>query len=97
MGAQAKVPLPMGSASAPILAIQPVPVGLQIAAHTDAGRTVTGILRQWKPGDAARCRLCPVGRCGAHNDVCLVLVSGVVAPSTAALYQVQEADLTAHP
>jgi hypothetical protein len=52
---------------------QPLPVSILVARMPIGGRVVTAITRQWLPGDSARCRLCPAGRCGAHEDVCLLL------------------------
>lgn len=38
--------------------------------RTETSQVVTAIWRTWKPGDTARCRLCPV--CTASGDECLI-------------------------
>lgn len=51
----------------------------------DGGRTV--IARFWEPGDAARCRLCPLGRCTVtRGGLCQVTYRGHVSAVAAPLY-----------
>lgn len=42
------------------------------------GGFATAIYREWRRGDAARCTLCPPGRCCAVDDRCLVQVGAFV-------------------
>jgi hypothetical protein len=66
--------------------IQPRPVDCDVT-HTwnDAG-CVTGIMRDWRPGDSSRCRLCPLDKCTARGrDHCIVAVAEFVPPDSAPL------------
>lgn len=53
---------------------------------TSPGDGYTAILRVWGPGDVALCRMCPVGRCVAVGDLCLLMVRGRVDPDAAAVF-----------
>lgn len=45
----------------------------------------TAIVRVWRPGEAARCRLCPAGECSYDTEdrLCLVSIAQVIPRSTA--------------
>lgn len=68
---------------APTLTIQPEATRAWVSHYRIGGSVITAIFRQWRPGEAARCRLCPLGRCVAQRDGCLVQVDGVVSPESA--------------
>jgi hypothetical protein len=44
----------------------------------------TAIARTWRPGQAAQCQRCTV--CSAVDDVCLILIPGIVCARDAATY-----------
>jgi hypothetical protein len=70
-----------------LIPIQPMPVVTRVAHFRILGRTITAIMRQWKPGDSGpggRCRLC--ARCSAHDDGCLIQVNRLVARDEAPLF-----------
>jgi hypothetical protein len=70
-----------------ILPIQPHPLCTDVAHARAAAGPVTAIMRDWRPGDAARCRLCPRARCSAAGrDHCLVVVNLYVPHDAAPLY-----------
>jgi hypothetical protein len=48
------------------------------------GRVASSILRKWRPGDTAKCRLCP--ECTAFADTCLVSTLGRVGKGEAAAF-----------
>jgi len=60
-----------------ILPFHPKPIGLHVA-HMPMGdgQVVTSIVRRWREGATAGCRLCL--NCGARDNVCLVLVDQYV-------------------
>lgn len=69
--------LPMG------LGVQPRPVTTLTARLKVFRWTVTAVYRAWRPGDAARCRLCR--KCAAHDGGCLLVFGRDVADSEAPL------------
>lgn len=70
---------------------------LTLVANLRVGSTpVTAITRLWNPGDAARCRRCPTGRCSAHKDACQVLVGERVEPKEAPDYMAGDAGWSSH-
>jgi hypothetical protein len=70
-----------------VIAIQPEPVMTRVVHFRILGRTVTAIMRLWKPGDSGpggRCKLCH--RCGAYDDGCLMQFNRFVAREEAPLF-----------
>ena len=67
------------------LPFHPKPIGLHVAhMPMGGGRTVTSIVRHWREGATAGCRLCV--NCGAKGDVCLVVVDQYVPREEAAAF-----------
>lgn len=64
--------------------IQPIPRFALVVSAPDGSSTA--ITRRFEAGDAYHCRLCPNGSCCAVQDVCLIMVPGVVAPKDAAMH-----------
>jgi hypothetical protein len=60
---------------------QPIPYYAKVITTPDGSQTA--MLRRWNPGDTARCRLCPVGRCIADDDACFVMVKGRISEAQA--------------
>lgn len=78
---------PEGDGERDTLPLQPRPIGLTVITIEDCGLTV--IKRQWAPGDPARCRLCPRGKCGADSfDSCVVVARRPVDRASTGLYSV---------
>lgn len=66
---------PARDAEAPAtLAMQPIPLDVHIAHDRRKDGCTTALVRTWREGDTARCRLCPRDRCKAYAGVCLVQV-----------------------
>jgi hypothetical protein len=59
---------------------QPMPVECNVTTHGG----ITAIARRWNPGDARRCRLCPV--CTAGETICVVQTARSVRDEDAWLY-----------
>ena len=75
-----------------MLDMQPRPIAVQVARTVVGDQIVsTAISRQWAPGDAHRCKLCPRGQCVVNRtgENCLVLVSGYVTDTEAPFYRVR--------
>lgn len=53
---------------------QPRPIITQVTRLDVGCCVVTAITRRWDGDDAARCGLCPAGRCTAYRGSCTVLV-----------------------
>jgi hypothetical protein len=68
----------------PVLSFQPEPEVWQVVQTPDG--LWTAVFRGWNPGDARRCRLCPVGSCVADDNYCLIQVSGRVSTDEARLF-----------
>lgn len=70
------------------LPFQPRPVGLLVIDVPGAEVTRSVITREWRQGDAERCRLCPREKCYfTARGTCTVVAPCVVAPGSAALYR----------
>lgn len=62
----------------------PKAIGLILIQQPEYDQTV--ITRDWRPGDCARCRLCP--KCGANaSDTCTVIAPGLVDARSALAYR----------
>ena len=68
----------------PVLAIQPFPADTRVSRLRVGTRIATAIYRTWRPGDAARCRLCR--RCTARDNGCLILTDVAVSDDSAPLF-----------
>lgn len=67
-------------------AAQPNPTDTQVAHLWFGPACATAIMRHWRPGDVARCGLCPREECTAlDSDYCLVQVEGFVSAEDAGL------------
>lgn len=74
------IPLPFLAPSTPSTG-QPIPI------ETWAVRRcgVTAIMRRWREGDVARCKLC--SDCCAEGDTCLIATSRYVGKGEASLFE----------
>lgn len=62
----------------------PKAIGVILIQQPEYDQTV--ITRDWRPGDCARCRLCP--KCGANaNDTCTVIAPGLIDVASALTYR----------
>jgi hypothetical protein len=75
-----------GGHDSPDLAVPPQPVPRFAIIATVPNGSFTAITRRFEDGDAAHCRLRPEGTCCAVQDICAIIVSGVVAPKDAPLF-----------
>jgi hypothetical protein len=57
-----------------LVVAQPIPKATLIARTYVGSTAVSSVLRIWKPGDVAHCRLCAPGQCSAHGDACMLLL-----------------------
>jgi hypothetical protein len=64
---------------------QPEPLLAFVSQTQHATGWTTAVARVWEHGAAARCRLCPAGRCTAVADVCLVAVNRFVGDDEAVM------------
>jgi hypothetical protein len=64
-----------------IFYLQPEPIDTRRVIAPGSGYTT--IMRQWRPGETARCRLCPKGRCTAKDDICLLTIRGIIPKEAA--------------
>lgn len=76
--------------NSPTLSLAPRPISWHVARQ--GGHTA--ITRVWRPGEAARCKLCPRGDCRADETgglgVCLVMVDRSVSDQEARLYSTRD-------
>jgi len=87
-------PVPPGGPTMPILRlaeaaairlpIQPIPLDASLIVTPDGRHS--SLVRRWRPGDPAFCRLCPAGACVARVDYCHMVIPGVVPLSQAPLW-----------
>lgn len=76
---------------APTVRLQPRPVDCDLSHTWVGGVCVTTIMRDWRPGDSGRCRLCPASACTARGrDHCVVVVRLHVPPASASLFALPE-------
>lgn len=66
------------------ISLQPHPKDTSLIVTPD-GRW-SSLVRRWRPGDVARCRLCPPGTCIADDNRCHILVEGAVPADAAPLW-----------
>jgi hypothetical protein len=69
------------------LPLQPAPVLTRVGYIEMGDKTVTAIMRHWRPGDSGpsgHCRLCP--SCRAYANGCLILVNQYVRRKNAPMF-----------
>ncbi len=68
-----------------VVSLAPRPASVRVLNYrSPRGDASTTILREWKPGDASRCRLCD--RCTARGDSCLIAVPGTLGRPEAEMF-----------
>lgn len=70
---------------------QPSPIGLALIHYPPAKPTITVLNRQWSPGAARHCSLCPPGTCCVTpHGHCTLVVPEVVPDARAALWRCED-------
>ncbi len=88
------------AATLPMVPMQPRPERTRVVYYRTVGRTITAIMRRWRPGDTARCQLC--SQCRAYDDGCLMVFPRKIPKDEAPLassrgYRQVEPNSTAQP